>query len=227
MLRNTLQFVTMLHANNTREWFADHRPQYLEAKEEFEHFVQLLIAGIRSFDPEPGWITPRETLFRIYRDTRFSPDKTPYKNHFSAYLAKGGRKSPYAGYYLHIEPQGAGYLGGSLLSGGIYAPESAVLKQLREEIYYHYSEFLGLTGEPEFARNITWFETEMLKTTPRGFPRDFAGDAWLRRRDYCFFTSLPEELIESETLLDRALETFSRMTPLNHFLNRALVFGNE
>lgn len=227
MLRNTFQFVARLHANNTREWFADHRLQYLEAKEEFEHVVQLLIAGIRSFDPEIGWITPRDTVFRIYRDTRFSHNKAPYKNHFAAYIARGGRKSPYAGYYLHVEPTGAGYLGGSLLSGGIYAPESAALKQLREEIYYHYPEFLGLTGEPLFARNTTWFESEMLKKTPRGFPGDFAGEAWLRRRDYCFFTSLPEELLVSEMLLERALEAFSRMTPVNRFLNRALESGNE
>ena len=158
MLPHTLSFITDLHAHNSREWFEDHRQDYLEAKEEFESFVNLLIAGIRRFDPEIGWITARDTIFRIFRDTRFSPNKTPYKNHFAAYIANGGRKSPFAGYYLHVEPKGGGYLNGSLLSGGIYAPESGPLRLLREEIVDQYNEFLRLTADPAFSGRCTWFQ---------------------------------------------------------------------
>ena len=97
MLETTTSFLSSLAKNNNREWFADN-------KGEFESFVEELIPMVQEMDPGIGHVTLSDCTYRIYRDTRFSADKTPYKNHFGAYINRHGKKSPYAGYYIHISP---------------------------------------------------------------------------------------------------------------------------
>ena len=108
MLQTSITFLRELIANNNKEWFDANRNFYQKARIEFDGFVDRLINEIRLFDPTIGSITAKDCVYRIYRDVRFSPDKTPYKNHFGAYIAQGGRKSLLGGYYLHVEPADAG-----------------------------------------------------------------------------------------------------------------------
>jgi uncharacterized protein (TIGR02453 family) len=103
-------------------------------------------------------------LFRIYRDIRFSPDKTPYKTHFAAYISLGGRSSERAGYYIHLEP------GNCLLSGGVWMPPAPLLKKLRQEIYSQIDEFMDILDRPSFKKLYPELEGDVLKRNPRGFP---------------------------------------------------------
>lgn len=128
-MKNVIEFLSGLKANNNREWFQANKNQYEESREKILFITELLINEIRKFDKDIPAMDPKDCLFRIYRDVRFSHDKQPYKTHFGSYIARGGRKSTRAGYYFHIDPDA------SFLGGGIYMPESNVIKALRNAIY--------------------------------------------------------------------------------------------
>ena len=135
-----MQFLTELKQNNNREWFQANKNRYDSLRKGFIDEVQQLINRIALFDPEIAGLEAKDCLFRIYRDIRFSPDKTPYKIHFAAYMAScGGRGSERGGYYIHLEP------GGCLLSGGIWCPPPALLKALRKDILKTYDTKRRLT----------------------------------------------------------------------------------
>lgn len=131
-----LQFLTELVANNNREWFAENKGKYELALNQFTEIVNTLIAQIGEFDASIRGMQAKDCIFRIYRDVRFSHDKSPYKNHFGAYIsANGGRKSERAGYYIHFEPNA------SLLAGGLYCPTPPVLKAIRQSVFDNIEEY--------------------------------------------------------------------------------------
>ncbi len=228
MLPLSVDFLRALAANNHKEWFDAHRDQYQKAKDEYEHFVNLLIDRIRAFDPTIGQVTAKDCTYRIYRDIRFSPDKTPYKNYFGAYIAQGGRKSMLGGYYFHVEPTAdAGYLGHSMWAGGIYAPDPATLKAIRTDIYEHTEEYKKIISDAGFASAFRWFEGGILRTAPKGFPKDFADMKLIQRKDYTFSKNIDEKMLRSDQLLDKSIEVFRLMLPFNQFMNRAILFHQE
>ena len=112
-------------------------------------------------------MNPKDCLFRIFRDVRFSKDKRPYKTNMGSFIAKGGRKSMRAGYYFHIEPDG------NFAGGGIYMPPSEPLKNIRTAIFENPETFIELTETKKFKKIFTEFHGEKLKTAPKGFPREF------------------------------------------------------
>ena len=103
-MESILTFLRSLAHNNNREWFNDNKKIYQESLEQFREFAAQLLNGIAKFDPSLGGLVPKDTIFRIYKDVRFSKDKSPYKTHFGCWMTKGGRKSTDAGYYFHLEP---------------------------------------------------------------------------------------------------------------------------
>ena len=157
-----LSFLRALSANNYREWFQAHKEEYDRLRQAFTDEVQQLINRIALFDPEVAGLEAKNCLYRIYRDIRFSPDKTPYKNHFAAYIALGGRGSLRGGYYLHIEPERC------MLSGGVWCPAPPLLKQLRRDIYDHIEEFTEILENPATLPRIRRRESQ---TNARRLPR--------------------------------------------------------
>ena len=138
MLENVAEFLTALTYHNDRDWFMAHKSEYMEAKAEFDSFVERLILAVASFDPTVGLLEAKDCCYRIYRDVRFSWDKSPYKTWMGAYICRGGRKSGYAGYYFHFQPVSGGLLlDGSMLAAGLYRPSSAMLGKIRRGIYSH------------------------------------------------------------------------------------------
>jgi len=137
-LQITMDFLFQLRGNNNREWFNSNKDLYNEAKNEFEGFVNILIPTTKSIDSEIDVVSAKECTFRIFRDVRFSKNKSPYKINFGAYISKGGRKNPFAGYYIHLQP------GESFVGGGIYMPESKYLKAIRKKIYENVDEYKGI-----------------------------------------------------------------------------------
>lgn len=209
---STLQFLNTLEKNNNREWFNENKNHYLEAKEDIELFVESLIQEIAPFDEEILKIDPKKAVFRIYRDVRFSKNKIPYKTHFGASLGMG-KGTKISGYYLHIEP------GKSFLAGGVYNPEPAVLKQIRNEIRASGDDLLKIIEHKDFRNNFRGFSIEhKLQRVPAGFEKDHLMAEYLKLKS--FTVSHP---ISDEALLDpQAAKNFAKILksikPLNDFL---------
>lgn len=214
MLEKTVKFLKGVTRNNNREWFQAHREEYLEAKTEFESFVGRLIPLMQEMDPEIGPLEISDCTYRIYRDTRFSPDKTPYKNHMGAYINRKGKKSPFAGYYFHICP-----VEGSLWGGGLYCPDPKILKAVRQDIYDNIEEFHTIIDAPSFAERYRFFEENKLKKAPQGFPSDWPDIELLKNRNFDVFQPIPDDVLKSDQLVQKTVEAFEAMKPLNHFFN--------
>lgn len=215
-LQTALAFVADLKLNNNREWFTENKSRYLEAKAEFEAALEELIPMLKSFDNSIDITSANDCLFRIYRDVRFSKNKEPYKPHFGAFIARGGRKSKYAGYYLHLEA------GGSFLGGGIYMPEPKVLKAIRTDIYQNPEEFLQILNDKGFSKYYPEIYGEKLKLAPKGFPYDFEHVDLLKHKHYALAHSVSDNFWKEEKLANRMVELFKAQYAFNRFLNYAV-----
>ncbi len=216
------EFLKEINLNNNREWFVDNKSFYLEAKEAFENLTAEMISYISETDREISGLKPSECMFRIFRDIRFSKDKTPYKTHFDAFMAKkGGRKSRYAGYYIHIMP------GQSLLGGGIYAPIPEILNLLRREIYNFPDEFRSILNNPEFKMMFGTLYGHKLKNVPKGFPKYFKDAELLKYKSYVVAHTLKDKELMSPGMKEKFKHQIKVLYPFNAYLNRAIDFKEE
>ena len=156
-MKEIIKYLTELKANNNREWFQEHKNEYDVLRARFIAEMETLLSKLKEFDPDLAGLDVKSCLFRIYRDIRFSYDKTPYKPYFSIYFAKGGRKSPRAGYYFHFEP------GSISLSGGVWCPEPKVLRALRQAIYDNSDEFRTIVENEQLKAENIRNQFEVLK----------------------------------------------------------------
>lgn len=223
------QFLRDIAAHNSREWFQDHRAEYQAARQSFEHDVQQAIAAIAAFDPTVAHITLRDATYRFNRDTRFSPDKSPYKRHFGAYIAAHGKKALHGGYYLHLEP------GHCLLAcGGYYLPTN-ILTSCRNEIMANIRQwrdvveapqFLQLFGKPGsgvFEQSSNGFGLQHLKTCPSGFPRDYEHLHYLRMKDYCCWHAVADDFFDDpQTWIPEMQRIFQVAKPMMDFINNVI-----
>lgn len=211
-MKEVFQFLSELKENNEREWFQKNKDRYLHAKAVFEQFVGEAIRGIARFDQDIEGVEVKNTVFRIYRDVRFSPDKRPYKTHMGSFIARGGRMSPRGGYYIHIEP------GNALFSGGIWCPDASLLKALRQDVFDNIEEFKSIVTQPDFARYYK-VDGEMLKKVPPPFPKDAPGSEWVKYKSYTATNLVPDSFFTEEGAVDRSVERLKLMLPFNRFLN--------
>ena len=215
-MKTLLTFLKGLRENNNKEWFNDNRESYEASKEQMLFFTELMIQEINKFDPDIPLISPKDCLFRIFRDTRFSNDKTPYKAHMGSFIAREGRKSARAGYYIHIEP------GNSFLGGGIWCPEPEPLKAIRSEIYDNTVGFKEVIEDKNFKKYYKAIEGEKLKTAPKGFPKDFGDIDLLRYKSYAFGHQVDDATILAENFVGYAVGVFKELYKANRFLNASL-----
>lgn len=211
-----LQFLKDIAVHNNREWFAEHKDRYEEAKTAFESMVADMIHRITVFDPSVQYLQPRDCTYRFYRDTRFSPDKTPYKNHLGAYISSKGKKSFHGGYYLHLEP------GNCMVAGGAYCLPSNILKAVRQSICEQPETFHRIVSGEPFHSLYPVIGDEHLKTMPKGFPKDFAYPEYLRCKDYCIYHSVPESFFTSADWLEKTAQMFQVMKPFLDFVNSTI-----
>lgn len=220
MIQNQLiiEFLRDLIANNDRDWFAANKDRYQTALEAFREEVAWLIGRIGEFDERIKYLSPNDCLFRIYRDVRFSHNKLPYKNHFGAYIApNGGRKSSLSGYYFHLQPDA------SFLSGGIYTPEPAALKQLRQSIDLHYDELVEITSQRSFKKAFEGVVSpEVLKRVPTGFSSDSPAAELLKYKHFIVEHPLKDSQLCAADFGEKAVEVFRAMKPFNDFCNESL-----
>lgn len=215
--RSTLKFLKDLRQNNNKPWFDENKTQYQQAKDDFETLVQQIIDGLARIDPDMEGLKVKDCVFRIYKDVRFSKDKTPYKANMGAYFAKGGKKSPYGGYYFHLEPGGNSFAG-----GGIWMPEAPHIKKIRQEIDYNFTEFQGIVGQKEFIRYFGKVNGETLKTAPQGYHEDNPAIAYIKLKSLVVNHNISDDAATQPTLVRDILRTYAVMQPFINFLNRAL-----
>lgn len=214
-MKEIYDFLWELRENNDREWFNAHKKRYVELKAWFDEWVGKLIEKTAGFDEEIEGLNVKDCVYRIYRDVRFSPDKSPYKTHFAAYLASPrGRNSQRAGYYVHLEPDG------SLLGGGLYCPEPSLLKKLRQDIYDNIEEFTSILEEKEFAAEFAGIDaTDKLKKVPAPFPSDFPQGDLLKYKHYDIVTYKPDSFFTEKDAQAKIVDVFQKMYRFNRFLN--------
>ncbi|MBN2522283.1 MAG: DUF2461 domain-containing protein [Bacteroidales bacterium] len=210
------EFLVDLKFNNNRIWFQENHDRYKRARSEFEHFVEALIPKLREFDDSIDVTSAKECIFRIYRDARFLKNKEPYKTNFGAYIAMGGRKSQYAGYYIHYEPD---Y---SFLGGGIYMPEPEILRSIRNAIYENTEAYKNMINNRKFKKYFPEFYGEQLKSTPKGFPRDFPDVDLLKNKHYAVAHQLNNSFWFEKNILNAVAEIFKVQYDFNRFLNNIL-----
>jgi uncharacterized protein (TIGR02453 family) len=215
--KNTLQFLRDLKENNNRDWFLSQKSRYESAKSEFELFVEDVLAGISKFDKDIGHFSARDCIFRIYRDVRFSSDKSPYKTHFGAHVTAAAKKSEIhsrAGYYIHIGP------GVSMLAGGAYMPQGPWLKAIRNEIADDPESFKRILDSKDFRKYFGKLEGEQLKTAPRDFPKDHPEIELLRYKSFLATHRCTDAVVTSADFPKHCMETFKALYPFDQFLNR-------
>jgi len=211
-----LDFLKELAVNNDRDWFNANKPTYEKAKKIVEDFVQSLIFELSAFDKSLQGLEAKKTMFRIYRDVRFSKNKLPYKNNMGSYISPEGKKSEKASYYLHLEP------GSSFLAGGSYKPQSDNLKKIRQEILYNTQEYKELLDSKEIKKFFGEVWGEKLKRPPIGFPADFPDIELLKNKDFILIHEITDDIVLSDYFLNYAVNIFKALKPYNDFLNRSM-----
>lgn len=215
---DTIKFLKDLKKNNNRDWFLENKPRYETAKKQFEGFIDDLIAEIGKFDPSISHHTGKECVFRIYRDVRFSKDKSPYKTHLGAHITPAAKKSDIhtrAGYYIHIEP------GASMLAGGAYLPPGPWIKAIRQEIAYNADEFRSILNSDSFKKHFGQMEGEQLKKAPQGYAPDHPEIDLLRYKSLLASNKPDDKTVLSNNFLGYCSEVFEALYPFDRFLNRS------
>ena len=216
---STFDFLKQLRKNNNKTWFNDHKSDYKEAQESFIVFIDELIRKIAKFDPSIAHHTGKDCVFRIYRDVRFSKDKSPYKTNFGAHITAAGKKSEIhsrAGYYIHLEP------GNSMLAGGAYLPQGAWLKGIRQEIMDNADDLKKIINGKQFKMYFGELDGDKLKTAPRGIPKDHPEIELLRFKSFLATHPCPNEQVLAPNFLQHAAKVFKTLAPFDDFLNRVV-----
>lgn len=215
-MNKVLEFLTDLSANNNREWYNANKKRYEESREKVLFLTDVLINEIRKFDSEIPALSPKDCVFRIFRDVRFSNDKRPYKTNFGSFIAKGGRKSMNAGYYFHIDPEG------SFAGGGVYMPPAEPLKAIREYIAENGEEFLDIIQNKNFRKIYPEMMDDRLKTAPKGFPKDHEFIELLKYKSFVCSTQFSKDQVTADSYIEHLVQSFKILHPFNKFLNEAL-----
>ena len=216
---STLSFLKNLKKNNNKPWFDAHRPAYESAKKDFEQFVQRIIDKQGKKDASIKDLTPKECMFRINRDVRFSKDKSPYKTNLGAFIVRGGKKSPLAGYYFHCSP------GEAFVGGGLWMPMPADLKKVRQEIDYCFDEFKKIVSAKKFRTvygDIDRSAEYTLSRLPKDFEKGNPAEEYLKLKSYVTTRHISDKDLGSAGLEKLVAESFETLQPMIEFINRAL-----
>lgn len=217
-----LKFLRGLVRNNRRDWFDARKPVYeKELKTPMLALIEEINGELAEFAPEH--IRPaQKCMFRIYRDTRFSADKTPYKKHISAWFAREGlEKKSGGGFYFHLSGKDL------FVAAGVYMPEREQLLAIRNHLLDHHAEYRKLAGALRLKRLMGEFDGLRLSRPPKGFPKDHPAMDLIACRQWGVSATLPAELALQPNLLKEISSRFRAAAPLIEFLNRPLVGGHS
>lgn len=223
-MRDTLRFLSELACNNNKEWFDAHRDWYQACRERFIAFSEEYLRRLTELDPALAPLQPKDCIWRINRDIRFSSDKRPYKEWFGVFPAVGvpgqpktwGKKSQRGGYYVHIQP------GQCLFAAGIWDPSKELLTALRKEIEANYEEVESIMSSRKWKQYFVQDFDEMwgaLKKVPAGFDPNFKHPEWLKHKCYTVSTPLSDDDVCAPDFIDHIVAIAAAAKPMNDFLN--------
>lgn len=208
--KDVFSFLKDLKKNNDRDWFNEHKPRYQNVYENFKAFAKTLEDEMSHHDE-----IERMRIHRIYRDVRFSKDKTPYKPQFSGGFIRA-TKWKRGGYYFHIEP------GNSFVGGGFWNPESADMKRIRLDISANDKPLRNIISDPVFIDTFGTLQGDQLKTAPKGFPKDHPAIDLLRYKQFLISHSFTDKEILSPDFAKNAANVFQRMRPFFDYMSDVL-----
>ncbi|SKB65146.1 DUF2461 domain-containing protein [Daejeonella lutea] len=214
----TFNFLKDLAKNNNREWFQENKGRHDEARNNVLEFVGELIMELSKIDKTiSADLDPKTCVMRIYRDVRFSLNKTPYKTNFGAGISQQGKNFNGPGYYLHIHPEE------SFVAGGCWMPEAEMLKSIRQEIDYSGNDFRDIVTAPDFKEYFGEPDQEYkLKTMPKGYSADHPDIKYLKLKSFTFTHSMdPKELTRNDAV-EAVINGFERLHPFMIFLRNAI-----
>lgn len=217
-LELVFKFLKDLAKHNDRVWFEKNKTKYLEAKENFEQFVEKALEAIIKFDDSLAGLNPKKLTFRIYRDVRFSKDKRPYKTNMGASFSPSGKGMGIPGYYLHLEPGDK-----SFVATGLFMPEPDKLAKVRQEIDYNGDQLSKIVSNKKFKKHFKGFWNEdALKTTPKGYPKDHPHMEWLKLKSFVMTHAFTDKQVKDKKFLKTLAEVSKTAKPLNDFLKEAI-----
>jgi uncharacterized protein (TIGR02453 family) len=208
-----LRFLSKLKNHNNKPWFDANKDEYLDAMGQFERLVARIIEGLGSIEDLDG-VTPKDCIMRIYRDVRFSKDKSPYKTGFGAGIAPGGRKSGRMGYHLHVGP------GATIAATGLWEPTPEQLARFREAVAKDAGDLRRIMGSGPFKKHFDGLYGEQLKTAPKGYAPDHPAIDLLRRKQVCVTEPFSDDVVTSPRFPSLALESMKAMKPFADYLDR-------
>lgn len=213
-----IEFFAELREHNTREWFTSQKKRYEnQVKKPFEVFVAEMIRRMREINPAIV-LEPKEAIFRIHRDTRFSADKTPYKTHMSAIIGEGGRKEfAKPGMYIELTNTYA------RVYSGVYEPSKEQLEALRYGIMDQTEAFNQLIADPQFVQFFETIRGERNKILPKPFKEAAAEQPYLFNKQFYFYSEMPASIILQENFSDELIKRYKVGQPLGDFLYKAIL----
>ncbi len=224
-MNDIITFLQELQQNNNREWFMANKARYTALQTRFNAFVDELIGEISRFDDSVAGLTAKDCTYRIYRDVRFSADKSPYKIHMGAFICPGGKKSGYSGYYFHLGTGGEGYPYGHMLATGDYCHDPKALQIIREDIAGGEGDFDTIVRS--VAPTFTLDCEGALKRNPKGFEHETEYAEYLRLKAFCLVHSPSTDLMGASNRAHRPAELFRHTRPFLHYLNRAIQYSKQ
>ncbi|NGM72563.1 DUF2461 domain-containing protein [Sphingobacterium sp. SGL-16] len=213
---STFDFLKTLQENNNREWFNAHKEDYEKAKDNVELFIQTLINKLSAFDPHiDESIQAKKCLFRIYRDVRFSKDKSPYKTWFAAGISVDGRKLDGPEYYIHIGPSN------SFVAVGYWRPKKEHLESIRQEIDYNLKAFeQALSAGNWTVADLS--QEDKLVRPPVGYSEDNDAIDYLKLKSFIIFKPLEDRDLLKAFALEDIVQIFQRTLPFKNFIHEAI-----
>ena len=215
--REGIQFFRGLARNNHRDWFQPRKAIFEEkVKQPMQELVAALNAALMEFAPQ--YVTdPSKAVYRFYRDTRFSKDKSPYKQQIAASFSRRGlERHGGAGFYCAISHKEVA------VGGGVYMPPPETLLAIRTHLASHYREFRRITESRAVRKLLGEVQGDELSRPPKGFPAGHPADAWLRRKQFLLYVELPPAVATTPRLFSEIESRFRAMAPFLEFLNAPL-----
>lgn len=208
---DTFQFLNKLAENNTREWFADNKPEFDTIQKDVKQFYKVIQEKLEVHDE-----IEKHKFFRIYRDVRFSKDKTPYKTHFAGSFSRKGTHLR-GGYYLRLKP------GESFLAGGFWEPNKEDLFRIRKEIEIDASEFRAILADAEFQKYFgDKFEGDELKTAPKGFDKTHPDIDLIRKKGYIAIRNFTDKEVLSSNFINEIDVSYKALRPFFDLMSSVL-----
>lgn len=224
LLPGTIEFLIELKDNNSKIWFDQNRKRYDTLKSDYLLLAENILTKMKQIDPVLEGLNPKDCIFRINRDVRFSADKSPYKTNLGIALHPGNKKFNFAAYYVHIEP------GQSFVGGGLWMPESTLLSKVRKEIHFFYSDFFEILNDQNFKKNFQHLDIEegqKLIRPPKGYDESDPAIEYLKLKSFTVSKPIADDLLVSPDLIPYIINSLTAIKPFIAFINRGLLSDYE